>query len=175
MVATELDPTPFQLPGGDVVKIATQRWALERWKGGPDPLGLPQTWAIKPKFSVERHRSCAELAILAQLQHRGWDGVWVSAYSGELRRDWFPTPGYKTLKDVGAPAWALEIFNRLRVANGGKLTGFFDIFAWRRGKVRFDEAKVGNDRVQDSQRRFVEMALRLGHRLDEFTMIEVSL
>jgi hypothetical protein len=173
MLITELDPTQFHLPGGKVVQIATERWAFEPWKDGPDPLDLPRTWARKPKFSVNGRRSCAELAILAYLQSLGWDGVWVSAFARELRRDWFPTPGFKTLHDVGAPAWALEIFNRLLLANGGRLSGFFDVFAWRGGNVRFDEAKGRNDRVRESQHRFVEMALRLGHRLDEFTIIKV--
>ena len=55
----------------------------------------------------------------------------------------------------------------LRAANGGKLDGFFDVFAWREpGEVRFDEAKVGRrDSIRPSQRRFVKLALDLHHRL----------
>jgi hypothetical protein len=61
------------------------------------------------------------------------------------------------------------------VANGGTLGGFFDVFAWREpGEVRFDEAKVGPDRIRDTQRMFVEKALRF-RRLEEFTIIEITL
>jgi hypothetical protein len=62
----------------------------------------------------------------------------------------------------------------LRVSNGGTLGGFFDVFAWREpGEVRFDEAKVGPNRIRDIQRMFVEKALRF-RRLEEFTIIEIT-
>jgi hypothetical protein len=60
----------------------------------------------------------------------------------------------KTLAETGAPTWAVEIFDRLRTANGGTLGGFFDVFAWREpGQVRFHEAKVGPDRVSSLRSR----------------------
>lgn len=58
--------------------------------------------------------------------------------------------------------------------NGGTLSGFFDVFAWReRGQVGFYEAKVGPDRIKPTQLRFAEVALRL-HRLEEFMIVEVT-
>lgn len=60
-------------------------------------------------------------------------------------------------------------------ANGGKLSGIFDVFAWRQpDQVRFVEAKVGRDRIRDSHRRFIEVALRF-HLPDEFAVVEVAL
>jgi hypothetical protein len=45
---------------------------------------------------------------------------------------------------------------RLRAANGGKLRGFVDVFAWREpGQVRFAGAKAGPDRMRETQRRFL--------------------
>jgi hypothetical protein len=73
MQITGRPPTPFYLPGG-TVSIATERWELERWEGEADPPGLQRTWAIKPKFSVNGRRSCAELAVLDYLRRDGWDG-----------------------------------------------------------------------------------------------------
>jgi hypothetical protein len=68
----------------------------------------------------------------------------------------------------------VDIFDGLRAANGGKLGGFFDVFAWREpGEVRFDEVKVCRDPIGPNQRRFVKLALDLHHLLDEFTIIEV--
>ena len=174
MEITELLPSALVLPAsGDVVSIRTQRWALERWEG-EDPAGLATPWARKPKFSVDGSRSCAELAIAHYLRGDGWRGVWVNAFRGELRSEWFPAPAVRTLAEAGAPRWAVEIFGRLRAANGGSLSGFFDVFAWREpGQVGFYEAKVGPDRIKPTQLRFVEVALRM-HRLEDFLIVEVA-
>ena len=57
-----------------------------------------------------------------------------------------PGPGFRALGPVGAQPWAAAVFEELRSANGGKLTGFFDVFAWREpGQIGFFEAKVGPD------------------------------
>jgi hypothetical protein len=161
MEIAELPPTPLVLPAaGELVHIRTQHWALERWEGEDEP-GLAVPWARKPKFSVNGGRSCAELAIVHQLEAGGWNGVWVNAFRGELRTQWFPAPAARQLAAAGAPGWAVEVFGRLRAANGGTLSGFFDVFAWREpGRVAFVEAKVGPDRIKPTQVRFVEMARR---------------
>jgi hypothetical protein len=152
--------------------ISTERWTLERCDDAVDPPDLPRTWSRKGKFVVDGGRSCAELAVLARLRDKGWDGVWVSAFARELRRDWFPTNGFKTIAAAGAPADVVAVFDTLRQANGGGLGGFFDVFAWRDGKVRFVEVKVPPDSWQPTQLRFLDVALRLGHHLDEFLLVE---
>ena len=49
----------------------------------------------------------------------------------------------------------------LRAANGGTLSGFFDVFAWQEpGRAAFFEVKVGPDRIKPTQLRFAEIALR---------------
>lgn len=175
MEITERPPTRFDLPGREEpVYIATQRWALEPWDG-EDPPGLAKIWSRKPKFAVNASRSCAELAIVYHLRNEGWHGVWVNSFGPrELRSEWFPAPAARTLAETGAPAWAVEAFDRLRAANGGSLGGFFDVFAWREpGEVRFYEAKVGPDRIKPTQLRFAELALRF-HRPEQFMIIEVA-
>lgn len=174
MEITELPPTRFDLPGREEpVYIATQRWALEPWEG-QDPPSLAAPWGRKPKFTVNGSRSCAELAIVDHLRADGWHGVWVNAFRSELRSEWFPAPAVKTLAETGAPMWAVEAFEGLRAANGGSLSGFFDVFAWREpGEVKFYEAKVGPDRIKPTQLGFVELALRF-HRAEQFTIIEVA-
>ena len=178
MHITGLPPTRFDLPGvTQPVYIATQQWALEPWEGEDGP-ELPQTWR-KPKFSVNGSRSCAELAVLHHLRGEGWDGVRVYPFNPPrllTEWPWPPPPGPRvtTITQTGAPEWAVKIFDRLRAENSGKLNGFFDVFAWREpGEIRFDEVKVvTGDQITDSQREFVERALRL-HRLEQFTIIEV--
>lgn len=176
----DLPPTRFDLPGvTQPVYIATQQWALEPWEGEDGP-ELPKTWRDKHKFSVNGSRSCAELAVLRRLQGGGWDGFWVYPFNPpQLLTEWpwppLPGPRVTTITQTGAPEWAVKIFDCLRAQNGGKLAGFFDVFAWREpGEIRFYEVKVvPGDRITDSQREFVERALRLGRRLEEFTIIEV--
>ncbi len=109
------------------------------------------------------------------LRDQGWQGVQVCAYGPrELRTEWFPAPAVKTIAQTGALTRAVTVFDRLRAANGGKLDGFFDVFAWRHpGEVRFDEVKTSGDSPRQSQRKFVKLALDLGHRLEQFTIIKV--
>jgi hypothetical protein len=136
-------PTRFDLPGREEpVYIATQRWALEPWEG-EDPPSLAKIWSRKPKFAVNGSRSCAELAIVHHLRNEGWKGVWVNSFGPrELRSEWFPAPAARTLAETGAPAWAVEAFDRPRTANGGTLGAFFDVFAWRKpGQIRRSEGR----------------------------------
>ena len=40
------------------------------------------------------------------------------------------------------------------------------------GEVRFDEVKISRDYLRESQRKFAKLALDLGHRREQFTMIK---
>ena len=148
------------LPGGSTLSTATQQWRLERWTGADDPPELERQWGIKPGYTVRGRRSCAELAVLEHLRSDGWHGVWVNSFGRELRAEWFPAAAVRTIAETGAPIWLVEIFERLLAANGGRLGGFFDVFAWRHpDEVRFDDVKVRPNRLGDSQCRFLQTAL----------------
>jgi len=58
----------------------------------------------------------------------------------ELRAEWFPAAAVRTIAETGAPTWLVETFERLLAANGGRLGGFFDVFAWRH---RYVDARFG--------------------------------
>lgn len=131
----ERPPTPFPV-AREVVNVATERWLLEPWHGD-DPPELKKIWSIKPKYTVAGARSCAELAIVDQLVRDRWGAAWVSAFAGaQLRTQWYPAEGFRAISQAGAPAWAVDVFNRLRTANGGRLGGFFDVFAWHESDRR---------------------------------------
>jgi hypothetical protein len=169
-----LPATPLVLPRGSNLTITTQLWELDRWTGADDPPDLKQQWASKPGYAVRGRRSCAELAVLDHLRHDGWHGVWVNSFGRELRAEWFPAAAVRTIAETGAPIWLVEIFERLLATNGGRLGGFFDVFAWRHpGEVRFDDVKVRPNRIGDSQRRFLETALRY-HPLEQFSIVEIE-
>ena len=104
---TELVPTPLVLPtSGDLVRIPTQRWALEQWNGDDQP-ELAAPWHRKPKYSVDGNRSCAELAIVHRLRQSGWNGVRVNAFRGEPRPQWFPPRQERHLRRSGrSPEWS---------------------------------------------------------------------
>ena len=173
MQVIECPPTPLVLPAGATVQVRTLRWVLPEWPGKPDdPPGLPLTWARKPAFQVGDRCLRAEFAILDQLRQQGWHGgVWVNAFGNELRPAWFPAPGFRAPGPAGAPPWAAAVFEELRAANGGKLTGFFDVFAWREpGEVGFFEAKSApTASVPASARSWRRPCVP---PLDQFTIIE---
>jgi hypothetical protein len=170
----ECPPVSLALPGGSTVEVRVLRWVLAGWPGAPeDPPDLPLTWARKPAFLVEGRCVRAEFAILEYLRREGWRGLWVNAFGNELWPAWFPAPASRTPGEAGAPGWAAQAFEELRAANGGKLTGFLDVFAWREpGEVGCFEAKVVGDSIRLSQRAFLEKALRF-HPIEQFTIIEI--
>jgi len=173
VVFVESQPTAVVLPSGAVVEITTQRWTPEWWDGEPDPPGLPQIWARKPMVAVGGRPVCAELAVVGELELAGWHGVWVSAFGNFLRREWFPAPGFRTIAAAGGAGWAAEIFDAAKAADGGRLVGFFDVFAWREpGEVLFCEVKVGRDRIHANQRSFLANALSL-RPPGEFMILEM--
>ena len=152
-------PSAGSLPGG--------------WAGELGSAGLPRIWARKPMVAVAGQPCCAELAVVAELGAAGWQGAWISAFGGFVRRQRFPEPHFSTIAAAGATPWAAEIFDAVKDANSGTLSGFFDVFAWREpAEVLFCEVKVGPDRIRASQRQFLAHALSL-RPLSEFLIIEM--
>ncbi len=130
MEITELAPTPFVLPtAGDLVHIRTQRWALERWEG-EDPPALATPWARKPKFSVNGSRSCAELAIVDHLRGDGWRGRLGECLPRRAAVRVVPRPGDTDTGRGGRAVVGRGDLRPSQAANGGTLSGFFDVFAW---------------------------------------------
>jgi len=173
VIIAESRPTVLELPSGLPAAVATQLWTPDWWDGEPDPPGLPVIWSRKPMVAVGGRPVPAELAVISELALTGWQGVWVSAFGNWLRREWFPAPAFRTIAASGAAQWAAEIFAALKEANGGRLAGFFDVFAWREpSEVLLCEVKVGRDRIHPNQRRFLGNALRL-RPLSEFMIIEM--
>ena len=86
-----------------------------------------------------------------------------------------PRPGGQNHRRERRLSGPLRLLLACAPRTGGKLDGFFDVFAWREpGEVRFDEAKVGRrDSIRPSQRRFVKLTLDLHHRVEQFTVINV--
>jgi hypothetical protein len=55
MQITQLPPIPVNVPGGQIVHIAAQRWALEPWTGEPDPPDLGKSRSCLPAVAVREN------------------------------------------------------------------------------------------------------------------------
>jgi hypothetical protein len=57
-----------------------------------------------------------------------------------------PAPGFRALGPAGAPPWAAAVFEELRSANGGKLTGFLETALRFRPLDEFTIIEFGRER-----------------------------
>jgi hypothetical protein len=111
----------------------------------------------------------AELAILEVLRKTGWDGVWVDTYRKKFRRSMPP-------ESCELPSRAEKLYERIRRANGGKTSGCFDVFAWKKGGYLFVESKrKSKDSIQKTQKAWVEAALASGIGIDSLLICEWDL
>jgi hypothetical protein len=131
---------------------------------------LSQTYRTKPLVTFGGERLFGELAVLRALQRDGWDGVWVDTFHGRGRRKvlWsgMPPEGRATL-----PTAARVRYDAIVAANGGKSSGFFDVFAWRGGDFVFVEYKGPGDRPNRNEVRWIEAALRSGVRPEQLYFV----
>jgi hypothetical protein len=170
MEVTGLAPAAFARPAaGDLVRVRARRRAVER-REGDDPPALAAPWARKPRFSVNRSRSCAELAVADHLP-----GRWLARRAGPCRPRRaavavVPRPGGP---DAGGGGRAALRRGGLRPsATGGTLSGFSGVLTWR-SRARPAFTRQGRAGVKPAQLRFAEVALRF-HGQEELTIIEVA-
>ena len=113
----------------------------------------------------------AELAILRFLKADGWDGVWVDNYRNKYR----VTLPELQQQGVPLPYKQAKIMAEMRVANGGR-RGCWDVFAWKKNKIIFVEAKrLLKDSIRSSQKIWLGTALRAGYSLSNFLLFEWDL
>ena len=131
---------------------------------GPGSPGSPWTGAVR----VRSWRSCITCRPAAGTGSGSMPSAASCAPSGSRPR----LPGGSPRP--ARPGGPRRSSSRLRAANGGTLSGFFDVFAWREpGRAAFVEAKVGPDRIKPTQLRFAEIALRF-RPLEEFMIVEIA-
>ena len=122
---------------------------------------LAKTYSIKPLVTVDDEALFGELAILRYLQKDGWDGVWVDTFHsrGKKKVVWsaMPPEGAGTMSKG-----AEELFDQIVEKNGGKSSGFFDVFAWRGTEYVFIEYKGRGDSPNKNESRWIGAALAAG-------------
>jgi hypothetical protein len=105
---------------------------------------------------------CAETAIVRLLSEDQWEAVWVS--SNRYRNDFPPTPFCSRKAEA-------EV--ELRKVRGTKLTGCWDVSAFKNGIAPFIECKrKKRDSINVSQREWLSAALKGGFTLDNFLIVE---
>jgi hypothetical protein len=123
--------------------------------------GLSKTYARKPLVTVDDEHLFGELAILRLLEADGWKGAWVDTFHGRGRNrvlwDGMPPAGRCDL-----PNHASNLYERVVAANGGRSSGFFDVFAWRQNEFKFFEYKGRGDSRNKNETRWINSALDVG-------------
>jgi len=160
-----LSSAELKLPSGETALISKCSRLFLRWQGTP----ISDTYGGKAVLDFNGEPVFAELAILGVLRESGWDGVWVDTYRRKFRRSM--PPDYCDL-----PSHAHELYDRIRRANGGKVSGCFDVLAWKGQDYLFVEAKRrSKDFTRRTQRAWIEAALNSGIPLDSLLICEWDL
>lgn len=164
----------FHLPSGTTVGVTKRFYRFKLWnrnnhEGNPVTVDGRQidTYGEKPILDFDGEPVFAELAILRILQNEGWVGVWVDSY----RRGRFIT-GLFNPPLQRLPSNAREVLEKVKIAKRSR-SGCWDVFAWRKGRLLFVEAKRANkDRFQRSQVEWLAASLQVGLPLSAFMVVE---
>lgn len=108
-----------------------------------------------------------ELFIARLFAHSGWTSAWYSAFYRKFIVDWHPR---RYLSSQGRP----RAFDALL----GELTvGCWDVVSWKpNGQILFAEAKrKGHDRLRPTQRRWLDRAMQMGLKEENFLVVEWTL
>ncbi len=101
------------------------------------------------------------------MQVEGWQGAWIDTYRNRKR--------IAIDKFVKLPPDRSELLKQIYQSAGSK-AGCFDVYCWRDKQILFAEAKrKGQDRIQDTQRRWLAGALDNGLPFEAFLLVEWSL
>ena len=63
------------------------------------------------------------------------------------------------------------LYDRIVEANGGKSSGFFDVFAWNNEKIVFIEYKGEGDSPNKNETKWINSAIRCGVRTEDLIFV----
>ncbi|MDZ4819293.1 MAG: VRR-NUC domain-containing protein [Planctomycetota bacterium] len=163
--ATKRSVTTVKLPiSGQVVMVSTMLRDERSWTG-PRPTSFGDV-PNKPALQFNDQPIWAEFILVRLLEGDGWQGAWVKNWNGrEFLRDIRET--------VELPSTASALFRRIEKRTAGRGGGCWDIFAWRGDDFLFIESKQhGQDKLQLTQRTWLESAREEGVPLSSFAIVE---
>jgi len=132
----------------------------------------------KPVVSTDKGAILfGELAILRYLERDQWKGVWVDAFHSHGRKDvlWSGMP--PTGVAAPLPPRASAKFQAIKEKNDGKLSGFFDVFAWKGGgdDFLFIEYKGRGDSPNDNELGWINAAISEGVKPEQLCIVGYDL
>ncbi len=128
-----------------------------------------ESYGNKPLLDLRGECVFAELAILREFQAAGWDGRWIDSYSRKYRIGYWGDGVFQAIPRKQSEL--LDAIGRKTKRYGG----CFDVVCWNNGDICFAEAKwQGKDRFRDSQRNWLDAALHVGLRPEQFLIVEWS-
>jgi hypothetical protein len=153
----------FSLSSGAHISIQKYFLHFNEWKG----VLIPNTYNGKTVIDWNGEPLFAELAVLRLFQSHGWDGVWVDSYRRKYR-----TGLPNVAEPVELPEKQKQLIDSIR-SKTGRHGGCWDVFVWKDNQVMFLELKRSKkDRVQDSQRLWLEKSLDSKLTADNFAFVE---
>ena len=136
------------------------------------------TYLTKPVMTVDKKTILfGELAILRYLEKDGWKGVWVDAFHSRGGKDalWSDMPPRGAAPPF--PPRVSTMFNAIREKNGGKLFGFFDVFAWKSDgdDYLFIEYKGKDDSPNSNESPWINAAISAGIKPEQLCIVGYDL
>jgi hypothetical protein len=168
--AISLGKYPITIRGA---KIGISTWTIQfpSWTGAELSRSVAGTYRNKALVNYFGEPLFGELAVLRWLEKDGWEGVWVDTFHSSRTEKLY----WKGLLDRTAPCSlppkAKKLYEKI-MSNHPKDGGFFDVFAWRKGKFLFVEYKSKGDRLNDNQRLWIRSAINSGISPSSLVIVE---
>jgi len=160
LIPTETEKV--ELSSGRAVEIRKAVPVFRPWRGKP----VTETYGEKAILDFYRKPEFAELGILRTFQQEGWDGVWVDTYRRKFRTQYWPQ------NEVSLPKKKALLLNDI-CQTAGSRHGCFDVFCWKPRDYLFIESKRSlQDRLRDTQKRWIAAALECGVPLSSLLIVE---
>lgn len=147
------------------VKIKKYCVCFKEWKGSRKNIN---DYGRKKILDFKGEPLFAELILRKQLLTKGWeDAVWVDKKNYRIGMD---LVNDKKSLPQGKKERLFEIYNK---KEKGKVSGCWDIFAWKGDEIKFIEIKrKSKDEIGESQIEFLKAALDSGCKETDFIIVE---
>jgi hypothetical protein len=165
---TQFKPTTFeqiQLPDGKMVVIPKTTPVFELWAGNKPG----DDYGNKAILDFYGRPEFAELGILRIFEHDGWKGVWVDSFHNKMRTQFWPKDAIKLPEEQ-------EKLLSLIYKTAESENGCWDVFCWKDKDFIFIESKCHHkDQIRDTQKNWLQAALKCDVRQESLLIIEWSL
>ncbi len=159
----KVDGEVFPLSSGEQILIQKYFLTFSAWEGEQ----IPNSYGNKAVVDWSGEPLFAELAVLKLFQSHKWNGVWVDSYRRKFR---VGLPD--VIEPVDIPQEQQELIDSIR-SQTGKFRGCWDLFLWKDNEILFIELKrKKKDKIQDSQREWLEHSLAKGLHSKNFAFVE---